>query len=295
MSWLRTHVYLASLVGALIITVLGALIVVKRSTVNPQPSGLRAWGGVGSDLFDPTNVRSERQPLPQENLYTEVQNGPPFYYAPAANQLPLVQSQGGDDFDFESFIALLSVPSSSGKSTQTSGTELDAYAFIPQGLISTSTGDRERTPIQQALFNYGNEVGSYIQSYEERYRAAPQILRDQFEDRENAEKIAALRSLAGALEDVGYQLEGFEEIPSEVSAAHLKVAASYKELGTKLALIPEAKVDKEIIDAMLAYNAAVETYTKNYISLATLLSLYGVAFSQNDPGNVFTFSPTPTL
>lgn len=295
MSWLRTHLYLVSLVGALGVIVLGAFIVMNKSTIDPQPAGLRAWGGVGSNLFDPTDVRTERQPLPQENLYTEVQSGPPFYYAPATNQLPFMQSQGGDDFDFESFITLLSAPSGGGKSAQTSGTEFDAYSFIPRGLISTSTGDRERTPTQQALFNYGNEAGSYIQSYEERYRAAPQILKDQFEDRENTEKNEALRSLAGALEDVGFQLEALEEVPSEVSAAHLKVAASYKEIGKKLALIPEATSDEKIIDAMLTYNAAVETFTKNYISLATLFSLYGVTFSQNDPGHVFTFSSTPTL
>lgn len=294
MSWISEHLYLASLLGAFGVIILGVFIVMNKSTVDPQPSGLRAWGGVGSNLFDPTDVRTEGQPLPQENLYTEVQSGPPFYYAPAANQLSFVQSQGGDDFDFESFITLLSAPSG-GKSTQSSGTGLDAYSFIPRGLISTSTGEKARTPTQQALFNYGNEAGSYIQSYEERYRAAPQILKDQFEDRENTEKNEALRSLAGALEDVGYQLEAFEEVPSEVRAAHLKVAESYKEIGKKLALITETKTDQEMIDAILTYNAAAEIYTKNYISLATLFSLYGVTFSQNDPGNVFTFSPTPAL
>ncbi|MBI4079999.1 hypothetical protein HY414_02120 [Candidatus Kaiserbacteria bacterium] len=286
MNWIRAHPYVATLVATLTVILVGTLVVLNRSGVQPQSTGLRAWGGVGSDLFDPTaDVAPGAQTQP-DNLYSQVQSGPPFYYAPAAQQLPTASQE--DDFDFNAFIATLA-DSSKASVNIISGSPLDAYSFIPQGLISTSTPARRLSPTQQAIFDYGNEAGSYIQSYEERYRAAPQILKDQFEDREDPEKNAALLSLAGALEDIGFQLEGIEA-PSPVSAAHKKVAASYKELGQKLALVPNAKSDQAILDAILSYNAAAEVYVQNYVALATLIGAYGVSFSPEDAGSVFTFS-----
>ncbi len=291
MQWLRAHPYIASLAGAVIALGIGAIVVANRSDVSPKPSGLRAWGGIGSNLFDPTNVRVGRQPdAHSSNLYTQVQSGPPFYYAPAARQLPLMQAQDEVDFDFDTFIALLAGPSGSVLADgEGNATALDAYSFIPQGLISTSAPRKRLTPTQQALFDYGNEVGSYIQSFDEQYRNAPQILKDQFEDRENPEKNGALLSLARALEDVGFQLETIKA-PSEIRSAHQKVAASYKELGKKLSAVPNAKTNEAVLDAILTYNSATEEYVKNYVSLATLISAHGVSFSPEDAGSVFTFT-----
>lgn len=286
MQWLRAHPYVASALLAFIVLVVGALTVLNRSDVRPQTTGLRAWGGVGSDLFDPTSAARGGAAAQPDNLYSQVQSGPPFYYAPAAEQLPLVQAS--DDFDFEAFIAILA---GSGKNSVgiVADSSFDAYSFIPQGLISTTSVEKRRTPTQQAIFDYGNEAGSYIQSYEERYRSAPQILKDQFEDREDPEKNAALLSLAGALEDVGFQLEALEA-PPEIRAAHEKVVASYKELGVKLSAVPKSKTEQAVLDAILAYNTATEAYVRNYVALATLISAYGVTFSPEDAGSVFTFS-----
>jgi hypothetical protein len=61
-------------------------------------------------------------------------------------------------------------------------------------------------------------------------------------------------------------------------------------MGAALSKVPEAKLDQDMLTAMLAYNTTVETYVKNYVSLATLLSAYGVTFSTYDAGVVFTFT-----
>ncbi|OGG57960.1 hypothetical protein A2853_03480 [Candidatus Kaiserbacteria bacterium RIFCSPHIGHO2_01_FULL_55_17] len=289
MPWLHVHPYLASVIGAGLLVLIGSIIVAQRSNVQPQGATLRVWGGVGANIFDPTSSGGQNFGKPAENLYTQVQSGPPFYYAPV-QQIPGTQGVA-DDFDFGSFLAFLSGSAGNTSGTIAEGSDvLDAYSFIPQGLISTSYPERRVTPTQAALYDYGNEAGSFIQSFEGRYRDAPQILKDQFEDRYDTGKNEALLALANSLAGVGQQLERMENVPSEVRSAHLKVATSYQDVGKALSLIPPAKSDQAVIDAILAYNAVVETYVKNYVALATLFSAYGVMFTPENPGSVFTFT-----
>src|SRR3989344_2595766 len=288
MSWLRSHSYMVAIIGTVVLLIMGAIIVGKRAAVAPEPSSLRAWGGVGVDFLD-TSSRAPSEASPnQEDLYTEVRSGPPFYYAPSA-QIP--QTQPGDvkDLDLDELLAMLS-HSPQGAAPKDGASVVDAYSFIPTGLLSTSTTQTSRTPTQLALYNYGNEAASNIQSYEDLYRNAPQIMKNQFENRQNPEKTAALLGLANGLAGVGNALLAMEEVPSQVLSAHEKLGVSYQEMGERLSRIPAAKYDQDLIDTILAYNSTAETYTKNYIALATLFSAYGVTFGSDDPGSVFTFT-----
>src|SRR3989344_3086230 len=290
MKWLRAHPYLTALIGAALLIVTGAYIVANRSAVEPE-SGVRVWGGTGVNFFGSASDAGNNIPSNREGLYSEILSGPPFYYGSTNTQIPS-QIESVNDFDFNEFLAMLS--SSGGASTNTKpngeGSAGDPYSFIPSGLISISAHTKERTPSEQALFNYGNEVGSYIESHERTYRNAPQILKDQFEDRDNPTKNAVLLELAESLAGVGTSLERIGEVPSPVTSINARLATSYQEMGEMLAKVPDAKGDQEMIDAMLAYNAKVEAFTKNFVALATLFSAYGVEFTPEDPGSVFTFT-----
>ena len=289
MDWLRSHPYMAAVAGTVILIIIGAIIVGKRAAVEPGASSLRAWGGVGANLLDTSSGAQYEASPDQENLYTEVRSGPPFYYAPGAQVLQ-TQSGGAEDLDLDELLASLS---HAPKDKSTSGsTVVDAYSFIPTGFLSTSTTQTWRTPTQLALYNYANEAASNIQSYEDLYRNAPQIMKSQFEDRQDPDKNAALLGLANSLAGVGNALLAMEEVPSQVLSAHEKLGASYREMGEKLSRIPAAKYEQDLIEAVLAYNAVAETYTKNYIALVTLFSAYGVTFKSEDPGSVFTFTNT---
>ena len=79
-------------------------------------------------------------------------------------------------------------------------------------------------------------------------------------------------------------------MPQEVAPANKNLAESYRAMGGKLRLIPDANTDEEKIQAMLGYNATVETFTKHYIALVTLFSLSGAIFRNDEPGSVFMFS-----
>lgn len=289
MQWFSAHPYLAALIGATALLLFGAYIVKEKTAVQPQGAQTRAWGGAGGYLLDPTANTPAYAPKTQGTIYEDVRNGAPFYYDPELTQ-PSSDTEKNDDFDFDAFLATLSHAPNTGGTTA-GGSLLDtAYSFIPGGLISTSTPDEIRTPTQQALYTYGNDVGSIIQSFESSFPDAARILKNQFEDRDNPVKNEALRDLAKGLADIGYLFEAMEEVPPEIKAAHLKIAASYKELGERLGRIPDAKDDQELVDMMLAYNTAVDTYVKDYVALAILFSAHGVKFTPYDSGSVFTFT-----
>ena len=117
------------------------------------------------------------------------------------------------------------------------------------------------------------------------------VLKDQFEDPQDSPKRSALIGLAASLAGVGDALLSIESIPGEARSANTRLAGSYRDMGEKLARIPDAGTDdEERISAMLIYNAAAEEYIKNYIALVTLFSLAEVTFRADEPGSVFMFS-----
>ncbi len=286
MQWLRSHPYAAALLSAGLLLIVGTLIVFNRSGVAPE-AGARVWSGGAPGFFNPVGDTGALQD-PQENLYATVRNGPPFYYDPGRTPVPAPPSSA-DDLDFEALLSMLSSPSRTKPVDANRETGFDAYSFIPKGLISTSSPSR-RSAAQQALYNYGNEAGGAIQTFEDMSRNSPQVLKNQFEDRRNPGKNAALLALAGGMRGVGRSLLSIEEVPSAVQAAHERLAQSYEEMGERLSKIPEAQTDEAMLQAMLSYNASVETFTKNFVALATLFSAYDVTFGSEDPGSVFTFT-----
>src|SRR3989338_2669897 len=210
MQWLRSHPYIDALLGAAILVLLGVLIVGQRTSVRDENTVPLAWGGVGSRFSDPI----ARVPG---------QSGPPFVYN-SAPPAPIPQNTSGDtDFDFDAFIAMVSSPqgrpASDGNQT-TADAFLDAYSFIPSGLISTSTPVKARTAAQEELHDYGNLAGSEIESFEDSHRNMPQTLKDQFEDPRDSGKVAAVEELGNALAGVGRSLEAIDNVPAAGRSAN---------------------------------------------------------------------------
>ena len=288
MDWLREHPYASVTTMVAIVLLVGAYIVKERTTVSPDSTSTVAWGG-GGGFLQPTAGIQNRDVSEPPDLYQRVQSSAPFWYpAPPTN----TSGEGGDvdTFDLDAFIDLIS-PKKTGVGTDTGGSLLsDAYSFIPRGLIATSTPTTERTPTQEALHAYGNEAGTYVQVFEERNRDMTRVLKDQFEDRQDAPKKAALLGLADSLAGVGVALLAIENVPELAKSTHANLAESYKAMGVKLARVPDAQTDTENIEAMLAYNASVEEFIKSYVALATLFSLSEVTFRGDEPGSVFMFT-----
>ncbi len=81
-------------------------------------------------------------------------------------------------------------------------------------------------------------------------------------------------------------------VPQGFAAAHKKLADSYIDIGTKLALVAKASGDQSFLNTINAYNDAADVHTKNFATLAILFNTYGVTFAPEEAGSVYSFTPT---
>jgi hypothetical protein len=292
-EWIQTHIYSTACIGAGVLLIVGAL-VVKQHVPASSGTTIQAWGGggalVNSSSYDPQNPVLANLPA---NTFD---NGNTISITPIPVTAPTATSSGTtDSFDMQGFIASLNLgtgsrPAASSQSASSSTTIQTGYDFIPQGLISVPTSGRPRTALQQALYTYGNDAGSYIQSYESGHQNTAPILTDQIADRQNKQKGQAVKDIGTALTNVGLSLKQMDSVPDSIKIMNQTLAQSYIDIGKKLSAIPDASGDDAFIVAIKTYDSAVESFTKNYVAVAQYLSLSGVTFSSIDPGSVFTFS-----
>ncbi len=292
MEWLRAHPYTSALSGAGLLILIGIFIVEQR-TARPVETAPTAWGGGTVPLLNPTSYGPSQGTLENRgNIMQDVKSGPPYTYVPPAHLATSVDTENVSD-DFESFVAMLRKDHTSSTPPLGGDTSLmSAYAYVPHGLISTTTPRTGQTAVQKTIYDYGNDIGSSIESFEQQNSNMVQILKAQVEDRSDPDKAAAVVSIGHALEDLGRNLSAMDTVPSGMAGAHTALAQSYIEIGKKLALIPQAERDADFIQAIQAYNASADVFTKNYIQLVSFFGVYGVTFTSTDSGRVFTFSPT---
>ena len=299
MEWIRKHPYISALCAAGVLLFFGVFIV-EQQAATPSPSQPSSWSDTGAPLFNPISPAASAAPATgtqnQQNITQQVQNAAPYTYIPPADVTVAstdVGTNSGDSFDFNAFMASLSQTSAPAKPApaSTNSSLNSAYSFIPSGLVSTTTPQNKRTKEQQDLYDYGNELGSYVQSFEQQNPGEAQTLTNQIQDRTDASKIAAVEALGQALQNVGASMSRMDTVPAQMGAMHTALAQSYIEIGTKLALVPQAQRDSDFVAAIQAYDTAADNFMKNYVAVAQLFSAYGVTFASDDPGSVFTFTP----
>ena len=295
MTWLRAHPYVSALCAAIILLAIGTIIVARQAT-HPIENRAGTWGSGNIPLLNPTGYQSAPNTPSQDqpSLMSDVLDGPPYTYTPPSASNTAVSDPNFGSYDIDSFIALITkgAPPKATSSASTDDTFLSAYAFIPRGLLSTTSPASTRSDTQQKLYDYGNDIGSSIESFEQQHSNTPQLLKEQVEDRSDPGKAAAVVNIGRALQDIGNSLLAMEEVPPIMASAHKALAQSYVEIGKNLALVPGATGDSAFIQAIQTYNASADTFTKNYVQIATLFSAHGVVFSSTDAGSVFTFTPS---
>ncbi len=294
-GWVHSHPYLASTIAVGALLFFGIFLFIQRIDVAPSDSS-GAWGGAGGLFFNGLRAASQYRPTGADvtKLQSPKQS---FSYIPI--QSASSNTQETDAMPNEDIMTLLSQlvqsDQNAGTAVQADGTMPDAYSFIPQGLISTDTPVKKRTPAEDALFSYGNEIGTYIKSFEDTHQNLPQILKDHAENRTSAEKTAAVKNLGMDLAQLGRDLLDLTDVPSSASAAHKAYATTYRIVGTNLVKISETASDEEFLNAITAYDTSVEDLTKRFLFLVALFGANNVTFSSSDGGSIFMFSPNLSL
>ncbi|PIR82871.1 hypothetical protein COU20_00020 [Candidatus Kaiserbacteria bacterium CG10_big_fil_rev_8_21_14_0_10_59_10] len=279
------HARTALLLGAGVLLIAGGFVVGERAPERGGEGALRAWGS-SSAFIDP----SAYAPLPQYAETPSVlntQTTPRFL--PLAPRAALGDGAPLSDELGAILRALTRARPTAPAALEATTTSL-SYEFIPQGLIALPGSDRARSPREQALYEYGNEVGSYIQEYETRHPNVARVLRDQLEDRQSASKGAAVREVGIDLGAIGEKMGRMEQVPSDVRSLHAALAEGYRDIGERLRGVPDAQGDAALLQAIEAYNAAADSFAGDFVALAEYLALSGVIFSHTDPGSAFTFS-----
>lgn len=199
-----------------------------------------------------------------------------------------------------------STPEESGAQAKTAGTGLNSwfnnpYFLIPRGLISVSIPKTEaKTPEEQALYDYGNAVGTNIKTFESAHKNSMEILKAFFPEKggfssNDQASVNALVSLGNDYSQLGNTIAQMGSIPESAQGLHLALAKSYVDVGDGLAKIAKTNAGGDITQAILAYDNIAGVFIQNFIALAEFFSARGIKFSGSDAGSVFTFSPSGSL
>ncbi|MDP3646038.1 MAG: hypothetical protein Q8R25_03045 [bacterium] len=295
-NWFSAHPLTMTMIGAGTLFVVGAIIVMNHSAATVPPPSATAWSGDVRALLNPTAFRQDTDTmgLTHDDIMRQVQENPPYTYTLSklgTEKNPPQATTPGESFDYKVFIdSITQQESKIGAPKPVTGTTDITYAFPPDSLFSTTSAATERTETQQALYNYGNEVGSYIQSYEQQHPDQTQVLKNQIEDRNNAEKVQAVIRMAHDLQNVGRHLLEMDNVPAQVTTKHQTLAKSYEKIGTHLALVPTAQNNDDLLKAVTTYNVSADDFVKNFVALVSAFSTYGVTFGPDEEGGVFTFT-----
>ena len=291
-GWIHAHPYLAAAIGIVGLLLFSGVLFLQRTDVNPADSS-GAWGGAGGLFF--ANLRAQAPYRPSAEDITYVQSaGHAVPFIPLPKKPQDTQQEGGEEEpdDIAALLALLTKPPSSSGGVGVEETS-DAFAFIPQGLISTKTSNESRTVVvgqESSLHEYGNQIGTYIKDFEDTHRSGAQILKDHVEDRTNPQKIAALERLAFDMQEFGRSLVEMDYVPSAASGMHKAYANAYRAIGFALEDVAKTTTDEAFVDTIATYNASVEELTKRFLMLVALFGANNITFSSSDPRSVFMFN-----
>lgn len=302
MDWIRAHPYATTLGIVAVLAIAGTIIVMENGPVSPLTSSLQAWGGGTGNNNAVADANAVTNAMPQLTAPVQPNTGGNSVTIPQLAVQPtstvIAPTSGNSSFDFNAFLKELtgSLQGNTGGTSASANANTDAqiqqaYSFIPTGLVSTTSLSRiNYTGTKLAIYQYGNNAGSFIQTYEQEYPNDTNVMQNFVEDRQNASKIQAVEQLGAAISSVGKHMQSIQSVPPSMVALNNALAQSYITCGEKLAALPTYQRDSDLAAAVLDYDAAVDTFIKNYSALALSFSANGVTFGQNDAGSVFSFT-----
>lgn len=313
MDWFREHVVLFYGIGIGLLILIGAVLVSDKFATTPIPSGHVTWDAIGGAQKFASQETFQHELInaaPLDNnftiadIYRNLESNPERFYASlnpdnnptGARTTHTTAGDGSLTYDTGSIDALLAAlkPTSALSFSASDGVDLkNVYSYIPSSIVGSSTpGEKTLTAAQYALYEYGNEAGGSIESYMTLWgNAQASIFKGFLEDIHNPEKADQARAVAEGLIEVGESLERMEVLPPAVVSAHKNLYESYKTIGENLIVVTEANSDDSLLSSIEKYNASVDQFARNYLTIVTIFSLNDITYDSNEPGSVFVFTP----
>jgi hypothetical protein len=282
---LRRHKYTYGIFGAGVLLIVGTLVVLNRAGIS-QVGGPTGLDTIGELL--PTN-RPLPIPVTPPPVIAGVGATTTKIPTPTPATPPPVQPPPREYFDWNSFVTALTHYSVQGNMS-TSATP-EAYAYIPTGLFTphVQVPTANMTNAQKALYGWGNDAGAIIISFETSHPNQPSTLTNFIQDRQNPLKIAAMKQLGDGLAAVGDGIDNVGDAPTSIKSAAHGLANAYRDIGTKLAAIPDAQGDDATVKAILTYDKAAEAFIGKFVDVVTIFQASDIQFTQGEPGSVFMF------
>lgn len=307
---MRTHPITSTVLGVALLVIIGGIVVMNRLAVNPGTSQ-GSWNITSAGQFNPTvggdvifGTSPDQYSEDELRALLETTQGPTYASLIPQNTKKTAGVSSGlslqDDGtyivdDLEALFSRLAPTTQIVKpaNPDEEQTLADVYSFIPSGIIGTSSAQKTRTRAQSDLYNYGNDAGSYIESYYENWgRGQAQTLKRFFEDRTSVKKRDDAKEIAEALIQTGKQLQAVTFVPQTIESAHTSLAQKYVAVGNALLPVLEAQSDADVIASIGAYNQEAELFAKAFIQVANIFRTYEVTFVDTEPGHVFVFKNT---
>lgn len=288
--WFHDHPLRPVLIGAVVLVFIGLLVVSSRTTHNASGRAIN-WGGA-SGIYAPDTTLEQKN-----NTSFVLEQVAPFRYTPPTSAPSYVETKTGDTETDAYALLLASIrPSSRPLTSAEDSTFLDdVYSLLPQGVQSIST-PQELSREQQTLYEYGNEVGSYVDTFESAYGTlSVSILKDFYADRTNATKQNEVRHLGNSIARVGKEIRVMTFVPKGLSGMHTLLAERYQETGELLAAIVDARDNQDLLERINAYNGAADALATAFATLASFFATAHVSFAPHDPGHIFVFSPASSF
>lgn len=291
MGNVKRHRYVAALILSGILFTIGAALVMNRSGITQTGSsnGFYISGVLQGNESALPLYNNTPQPIRPSGVNVPISSS---YGRPTTTVAVVKTEPQSDVFDWNSFIASLThFSNQASKTDPEEDTLADAYAFIPSGLISPPKQKtaEEMSESQKAIYGWGQDAGNSILSYEQQHPNQPQILTDFIQDREDPLKIMGMKNLGGDLIAVGDHIAEIGSVPGQLKTAASELASAYREIGTNLSAIPDAKGDEALVEAILKYNTSAEAFVGKFVNVVLIFQANDVKFTQNEAGGVFMF------
>lgn len=283
------HPVLLALLATLVLVMAGIYLFERQRAVAPTGTGT-SWDSVSGYVEATEGAPVEEYGAELPDISSRPQSPETLVIPTGASTATakIIDTPGDDAFDYNALLARLAhEPESTGPQQPTKTYEqlLGAFTFVPK----QAPESKLRSPAQEALFAYGNEIGRRVQGFAAVNPNISQTVINQATNRDNRAYGDAVIELGNRYKALGQGILGYRDVPEVAQAVHIALGESYINLGTALSAVPAATEDQAFIAAITTYNNKADAFTLAFVNMVSLFSSQDVTFESTDPGAAFSF------